>query len=50
MAGTVLALLVGTILYKVEEYSDLRGFYTKFETKDQEPVVLKVVAPSAAGN
>lgn len=41
---------LGTILYKVEEYSDLRGFYTKFETKDQEPVVLKVVAPSAAGN
>jgi transglutaminase-like putative cysteine protease len=41
---------LGTILYKVEEYPDLRAFYGKFETKDQEPVVLKIVAPSAAGN
>ncbi len=41
---------LGTILYKVDEYPDLRGFYNKFETKDQEPVVLKVLATSAAGD
>ena len=28
------------ILYRVDEYSDLRAFYNKLETKDQEPVVL----------
>ncbi len=41
---------LGTIMYKVDEYPILRGFYNKFETKDQEPVVLKVLAPGAAGN
>jgi len=34
----------------VPEYQDLRGFYTKFETKDQEPVVLKVAAPISGGS
>jgi hypothetical protein len=33
----------------VEEYPALRTFYNKFETKDQEPVVLKAAAP-ATGN
>jgi hypothetical protein len=40
---------LGNILYKVEEYPALRTFYNKFETKDQEPVVLKAAAP-ATGN
>ena len=38
---------LGTILYKTEEYPELRSFYSKFETKDQEPVVLKVVTQTA---
>jgi hypothetical protein len=40
---------LGIIVYKVEEYPDLRGFYTKFETKDQEPVILKVGVQGAVG-
>jgi hypothetical protein len=40
---------LGNIVYKVEEYPALRTFYNKFETKDQEPVVLKAAAP-ATGN
>jgi hypothetical protein len=35
------------ILYKSEEYKDLRAFYSKFETKDQENVVLKFAADSS---
>jgi hypothetical protein len=35
------------ILSPTSEYPDLRAFYSKFETKDQEPIVLKVgVQPS----
>jgi hypothetical protein len=42
-------LLLGEIFFQPKEYPDLRSFYTKFETSDQEPVVLKLTAP-AAGN
>jgi Domain of Unknown Function with PDB structure (DUF3857)/Transglutaminase-like superfamily len=42
-------LLVSEILYMQKEYPDLRTFYSKFETADQEPIVLKVT-PSVAGN
>jgi hypothetical protein len=35
------------ILYAPKEYADLRAFYNKLETKDQESVVL-TVAPIAA--
>jgi hypothetical protein len=35
---------LGTIFFKPDEYSQLRDFYNKFETKDQEPAVLKVAA------
>jgi hypothetical protein len=42
-------LLLGEIIFPQKEYPDLRGFYSKFETADQEPVVLKLTAP-AAGN
>ena len=42
-------LLLGEIIFLPKEYSDLRGFYSKFETQDQEPVVLKLT-DSPAGN
>ncbi|HXE07307.1 MAG TPA: DUF3857 domain-containing protein [Acidobacteriaceae bacterium] len=38
---------LGTIFYKTDEYPNLRNFYKKFETKDQEPAVLKVATASA---
>jgi hypothetical protein len=38
---------LGEILFLPNDYSDLRAFYNKFETKDQESVVL-TVAPIAA--
>jgi hypothetical protein len=38
---------LGEILYMHKEYTDLRAFYNKFETKDQESVVL-TVAPTTA--
>ena len=41
---------LSNIFYKTEEYPDLRAFYNKFETKDQEPVVLKAATPAAGGN
>ena len=37
--------------YTTKEYPDLRGFYNKLESKDQEPAVLKVgAATQPAGN
>jgi len=39
--------VLGEIIYLPPAYSDLRAFYTKMETKDQEPVVL-TTAPAAA--
>jgi hypothetical protein len=42
-------LFLAEIFYPQKEYPDLRSFYTKFETLDQEPVVLKLTAP-AVGN
>jgi hypothetical protein len=41
-------LLVGDIIFDLNQFSDLRAFYNKFETKDQEPFVLKAATP--AGN
>jgi hypothetical protein len=38
---------LGTIFFKTDEYSQLRDFYNKFETKDQEPAVLKVATAGA---
>jgi hypothetical protein len=43
-------LYLSEILYKTEEYPDLRKFYSQFETKDQEPVVLKLAAAGTPGN
>jgi hypothetical protein len=40
--------LVGEIVFTKEEFPDLRSFYTKLETKDQEPVVLKAAPQTAA--
>jgi hypothetical protein len=41
-------LVMADVLILPQEYGALRGFYTKMETKDQEPSVLKVVADGAA--
>jgi hypothetical protein len=43
-------LLIGDIVFPVDQFPGLRAFYSKFETKDQEPVVLKVASPTAGGN
>ncbi len=40
---------LGSIYYTPDEYPQLRDFYNKFETKDQEPAVLKAAAPAASG-
>jgi hypothetical protein len=37
-------------LYMANEYADLRTFYNKMETKDQESVVLKAAAAAPSGN
>jgi hypothetical protein len=42
--------LIGEIIYKPEEYPNLRTFFTAFETKDHEPVVLKPAASPTQGN
>jgi hypothetical protein len=39
--------VMAEILYKTDEYAGLRDFYSKFENKDQESVVL-TTAPAAA--
>jgi Domain of Unknown Function with PDB structure (DUF3857)/Transglutaminase-like superfamily len=41
---------LGNLFYKTDQYPSLRAFYNKIETKDQEPIVLKVTAPAAGGN
>jgi len=43
-------LSVGSVFYKPDEYPNLRKFYSKFEAKDQEPVILKVAPTASAGN
>jgi hypothetical protein len=42
--------VLGNILFEVKEYPDLRAFYSQFETKDQEPLVLTHKQPQAAAN
>jgi len=44
---------LGESLFLVNEYPDLRAFYNKIETKDQESVVLKMASTAkgeGAGN
>jgi hypothetical protein len=43
-------LLIGDIVFDLTQFPNLRAFYNNLETKDQEPVVLKVTAPAAGGN
>ncbi|HZY63085.1 MAG TPA: DUF3857 and transglutaminase domain-containing protein [Edaphobacter sp.] len=38
---------LGNYIFLPKEYSDLRSFYSKMETKDQESIVLKTAAPAA---
>jgi hypothetical protein len=40
---------MGDIIFSLQEFPDLRAFYTKLETKDQEPVVLKLATQTAGG-
>ncbi len=42
-------LLLGDLLFTPEQFPDLRSFYNKLETKDQEPIVLKVATQTPAG-
>lgn len=37
-------MYMGELMFKIDEYAGLRSFYSKVETKDLEPAVLKVVA------
>jgi hypothetical protein len=39
--------VLGEIYFKTEEYPDLRSFYSKFENKDQETVVLTTAPHNA---
>ena len=41
--------VLGPIMYPATEYPTIRTFYNQFETKDQEPIVLKVGTVAAAG-
>jgi hypothetical protein len=41
---------LANLFYKLDDYPNLRAFYNKVETKDQEPIVLKLAAPAAGGN
>jgi hypothetical protein len=41
--------VLGDFLIPSSDYSTLRGFYSQFEAKDQESVVLKV-APAAVAS
>jgi hypothetical protein len=44
-------LTLGEIVYPPKDYPDLRAFYSKLETKDQESVVLTAAPPKTpAGN
>jgi hypothetical protein len=41
---------LGEVIFATTEYPDLRAFYGKMETKDQESVVLKAAASASGGN
>lgn len=41
-------LFVGEIVYMPAAYPDLKTFYSQFEAKDQEPVILKIGGPAQA--
>jgi hypothetical protein len=43
------AFAIAGMLFKVEEYKDLKGFYDKVKQSDDQPVILKPTA-RAAGN
>lgn len=43
-------LYLADIFFTPDKYADLRTFYTQFEAKDQEPIVLKTAAAAPSGN
>ena len=38
-------MIVGNILYKADEYPQLKDFYQKVNAKDKEPAVLQFTRP-----
>jgi hypothetical protein len=43
------SFLLGDIIFTKEQFPDLRAFYNKLETKDQEPIVLKAGTQAPSG-
>jgi hypothetical protein len=43
-------MMVGDIMFSKDEFPKLRAFYNQLESKDQEPVVLKVAAQAGGMN
>jgi transglutaminase-like putative cysteine protease len=43
-------LYMGEVLFMQKQYPDLRAFYSQFEAKDQEPIILRVAPAAPAGN
>jgi hypothetical protein len=43
-------MMVGDIMFSKDEFPKLRAFYNQLESKDQEPVVLKVAAQPGGTN
>jgi hypothetical protein len=43
-------LEIGQTLYLPKEYPDLHNFYSQFQSKDQEPIILKAVPAASPGN
>ena len=53
MIKTQRILVIGNVLYKAEEYPQLKDFYQKVNAKDKEPAVLQfatVPLAAAPGN
>ena len=49
MMKTQRILVIGNVLYKAEEYPQLKDFYQKVNAKDKEPAVLQLASvPLAA--
>ncbi len=43
-------LQIGETTYLPKEYPDLHNFYSQFQSKDQEPIILKAAPVSPPGN
>jgi len=43
-------LQIGETIYMPKEYPELHNFYSQFQSKDQEPIILKAAAAAPSGN